>query len=184
MAHCRGDIPAVTRAMVRNINSSIYGNCLLCYHTAKSSQCCFLAGGFWEHSDSVTPDKILLFAQCDNLPNCPADVMVSIPFKQTCSIFSKIFHLQHRDIKFKLRLNQLRVQQASQRTSRVNDNIINMLYIKFEHQSPAINLTRFINRKNSSSTETSQAPDQEKGLSSGPKMHYWVKRIDEKKIQL
>lgn len=54
-------------------------------------------------------------------------------------------------------------------------------YINFEHQSAAINLTLFINRKNSSSTETSQAPGQEKGLSSGPKMHYWVKRIDEKK---
>lgn len=32
--------------------------------------------------------------------------------------------------------------------------------------------------------ETSQAPDQERGISSGPKMLYWVKRIDEKKIQL
>lgn len=65
---------------------------------------------------------------------------------------------------------------------RVNGNTINMLLYQLEHRTAAIKLTRFFNRKNSSSTETSRAPDHEKkALSSGPKMHYWVKRVDEKK---
>lgn len=65
---------------------------------------------------------------------------------------------------------------------RVNDNTINMLLYQLEHRTAAIKLTRFFNRKNSSSTEASRAPDHEKkALSSGPKMHYWVKRVDEKK---
>lgn len=121
--------------------------------------------------------------------NCHADVRVSIPAavsKKHMRIFFLIFHLQYNDIKFRLRLfvsseRNWPTLWPHRAQGGVNDNIINMLLYQLWTSVTSGNFTRFINRKNSSSKQTSQAPDQENDLSSGPKMHYWVKRIDEKK---
>lgn len=167
-------------------------NCVIVYNTALTPKCCFKTPCFLEHVDTITDDKILLFAQCDNLPNklfCWCHCFhSSYSLKTNACTFSLIFHLQFNDI---IDWDSSTVQTAkalpfslTKHKQELMTTSLICFCINFEHQSPVINLTRFINRKNSSSTETSQAPDQEKGPSSGPKMHYWVKRIDEKKIQL
>lgn len=122
--------------------------------------------------------------------NCPADVTLSTPAsaskKNTSALFPQSFISAYNGIKFSSRLF---ISSECNRPTpwphkaqgRLNDSIINMPLYQLWTSVTGDNFTRFINRKNSSSKETRRAPGQENDLSSRPKMHYWVKRIDEKK---
>lgn len=88
--------------------------------------------------------------------------------------FSLISHVQCHALRKKCATPNM----ASQ-CRKLNHNIILTLQLW-----TLVTGTSFINRNYSSSTESCEAADQEKYLSCGPQMFYWLKRIDVQKYPI